>query len=70
MSRLEESLKAFNDALKTVDQCSMKEVDDANTQIDQRREDIKEIDDVMKNLVRKISKLEDRMLVLEREGPE
>ena len=27
---LEEGLKVFNNALKTVDQCSMKEVDDTN----------------------------------------
>ena len=55
----------FNDALKTVNQRSMKEVDDANAWIDWRGEEIKEIDDVMKNLVGKIAKLEDRMLMLE-----
>ena len=55
---LEDGLKAFNDALKIIDQRSMKEVDDANAQIDQRGEEIKEIDDVMKNLIGKISKLE------------
>ena len=68
--RLEEGLKVFNDALKTIDQCSMKEVDDANACIDRRGEEIKEIDDVMKNLVGKISKLEDRMHLLEREALE
>ena len=67
---MEEGLRAFNDALKTVDQCSMKEVDDANTWIDQRGEEIKEIDDVMKNLVGKVVKLEDQMLMLKREGLE
>ena len=67
---LEDGLKVFNDALKTVDVCSMKEVDDANAQIDQRGEEIKEIDEVMKNLVLKTSKLEDQMLLLEREALE
>ena len=64
---LEDGLKAFNDALKIVDQCSMKEVDDTNARIDRRGEEIKEIDEVMKDLILKISKLEDRMHTLERE---
>ena len=67
MLRLEEGLKAFNNALKIVDQRSMKKVDDANAWIDRRGEEIKEIDDVMKNVVEKISKLEDQMHSLERE---
>ena len=67
---LEDDLKAFNDALKTIDQRSMKEVDDTNARVDWRGEEIKEIDDVMKNLVGKISKLEDRMLILEQDGLE
>ena len=68
--RLEEGLKAFNDALKVVNQRSMKEVDDTNARIDQRGEEIKEINDVMKNLIGKILRLEDCMLVLKREGLE
>ena len=67
---LEGSLKAFNDALKVVDVRSMKEIDDANAQIDRRGEEIKEIDEVMKNLVLKTSKLEDRMQMFEREALE
>ena len=67
---LEDGLKVFNNALKTVNQRSMKEVDDANTQIDRRGEEIKGIDEVMKNLVLKTSRLEDWMLVLEREALE
>ena len=60
----------FNDALKMVDVHSMKEVDNANEQINQRGEEIKEINDIMKNLIGKILRLEDRMHVLEREGLE
>ena len=60
----------FNNALKTVDQHSMKEIDDANARIDRRGEEIKEIDDVMKNLVEKVLRLEDRAQMLEREGLE
>ena len=69
-SFLEEGLKAFNDALKTVNQCSMKEIDNVNARINWRGEEIKEIDDVMKNLVGKISKLEDWLRVLKVEGLE
>ena len=48
----------------------MKEVDDANARINRRGEEIKEIDEVMKDLVLKTSKLEDRMHTLEREALE
>ena len=65
---LEDSHKAFNDALKTVDQCSMKEINDANAQIDRRGEEIKEINDVMKNLLDKFSGMEAQMHILEEEG--
>ena len=68
--QLEEGLKAFDNALKTVDQCSMKEVNDANARIDWRGLEIKEIDKVMKNLVLKTSMLEDQMHMLEREALE
>ena len=64
---LEDSLKAFNDALKTVDVHSMKEIDDANAWIDRRGEEIKEINEVMMNLVKRVSRLEDQTLSLERE---
>ena len=58
----------FNDALKTVDQSSIKEIDDANARIDRRGEEIKEIDDVMKNLLDKFSGMEAWMHILEEEG--
>ena len=67
---LENGLKVFNNALKTVNIRSMKEVDDANARIDRRGEEIKEIDVVMTNLIGKILKLEDRMHSLEREALE
>ena len=56
--------------MKTVDVCSMKEIDNANARINRRGEEIKEIDDVMKNLVEKVSRLEDQMQLLEREALE
>ena len=65
---LEEGLKAFNNALKTVDQRSMKEIDDANERINQRGFGIKEIDGVVKNLLDKFSEMEARMHMLEEEG--
>ena len=61
----EEGLKAFNDALKTVDQHSMKEVDDVNEQVNQRGDEIKEVDGIVKNLLDKFSGLEECMYVLE-----
>ena len=64
---LEEGLKAFNDALKTVNQHSMKEIDNANAQINWRGSEVKEIDEVMKDLVLKTLRLEDRMHMLERD---
>ena len=70
MLLLKDSLKAFNDALKTVNVRSMKEIDDANARIDRRGEEIKEIDEVIKNLVLKTSKLEDWMQILKREALE
>ena len=48
----------------------MKEIDDTNAWIDRRGEEIKEIDEVMKDLVLKTLKLEDWMLLLEREAVE
>ena len=48
----------------------MKEIDNVNAQIDWRGEEIKEIDDMMKNLIGKISKLEDQMHSLEVEALE
>ena len=48
----------------------MKEIDDVNAWIDRRGEEIKEIDEVMKNLVLKTLRLEDRMQMLEREALE
>ena len=68
-SLLEDGLKVFNDALKTVD-VPMKEIDDANARINRRGEEIKEINEVMKNLVLKTSRLEDRMQMFEREALE
>ena len=65
---LEEGLKVFNDTLKTVDQRSMKEVDNANEQINRRGEEIKEINNVMKNLLDKFSGLEEQMHMLKEEG--
>ena len=67
---LEEGLRAFNNALKTVNVRSMNEVDNANEQINRRGEEIKEIDNVMKNLIGKILRLEDWMHALEEEGLE
>ena len=58
----------FNDALKTVNQHSMKEVDNVNERVNQRGEEIKEIDNVMKNLLDRFSGLEEHMHVLEEEG--
>ena len=65
---MEDSRQSFNDALKTVDQRSIKEVDDANAQINRRGQEIKEINDVMKNLLDKFSRMEARMHILEEEG--
>ena len=65
---MEEGLKAFNDALKTVDQYSMKEINDANEWINWRGFEIKEIDGVVKKLLDKFSGLEERMHMLEEEG--
>ena len=48
---MEEGLKVFNNALKVVDQRSMKEVDGINERINWRGSEIKEIDDVLKNLL-------------------
>ena len=59
-----------NNALKTVDVHSMKEIDDANERINQRGGEIKEIDNIMKNLIRKLSRLEDRVRMLEVKGLE
>ena len=60
----------FNDALKTVNVRSMKEIDDANARINRRGEEIKETDNIMKNLVEKVLKLEDWIHSLEREAVE
>ena len=68
MLLLEDNREAFNDALKTVGQCSIKEFDDANVRIDRRGKEIKEIDDVLKNLLDKFSRMEARMHILEEEG--
>ena len=65
---LEEGLKAFNNALKIVNQHSMKEIDDANEWINQRGLEIKEIDVVMKNLLDRFLGLEEHMHLLEEEG--
>ena len=68
MLLLEDSQQSFNDALKTVDQRSLKEIDDTNARIDRRGKEIKEIDNVMKNLLDKFSGMEARMHILEEEG--
>ena len=65
---LEEGLKVFNDALKTVNQLSMKEVDEVNDQVNQRGCEVEEINNVMKDLIGKFSGMEERMHVLEEEG--
>ena len=65
---LEDSRQSFNDALKTVDQCSIKEIDGVNARIDRRGKEIKEIDDVMKNLLDRFSGMEARMHILKEEG--
>ena len=65
---LEDSREAFNNALKTIDQRAIKEIDDANAQVDRRGKEIKEIDDVMKNLLDRFSGMEARMHILEEEG--
>ena len=65
---LEKGLKAFNDALKTVDQHSMKEVDNVNEWVNRRGEEIKEIDNVMKNLLDRFSGLEEHVHLLKEEG--
>ena len=46
----------------------MKEIDNANARIDRRGEEIKEIDDVMKNLLDRFSGMEAWMHILEQEG--
>ena len=51
-----------------VDIRSMKEIDNVNAWIDRRGEEIKEIDEVMKDLVLKTSRLEDQMQILKREA--
>ena len=65
---MEEGLKVFNDALKTVDQRSMIEVNDANERINRRGSEIKEINDIVKNLLDKFSGLEEHMHMLKEEG--
>ena len=61
---------ALKEAIKVVDERSMKEVDAVNAHIDQRGREIAKLDEVVKNLLGRFKAMEQRIRILGEEGLE